>query len=208
MNRRKFIKSASGIFVPALVGLKSKAQVLTLADPARIGTLSFVAESCATLKDSNTGTTGHSDLNIASVDGTQFRATKFVAGSTYSVCKIEFLLMKDGSGAAPTGNVVAYVWADSSGPGAVLATSDAVDAASLPAKGASNYVAFTFSSPASLSSGATYWVGLGKTNLQLNDWVGWYRPNDFVANGNYYSTNATTWVVGSSTRCNFITYSQ
>lgn len=39
MNRRKFIKSASGIFVPAIVGLKSKAQVLTLADPALNGSI-------------------------------------------------------------------------------------------------------------------------------------------------------------------------
>lgn len=39
MNRRKFIRAASGIFVPALVGLKAKSQVLTLADPALNGSI-------------------------------------------------------------------------------------------------------------------------------------------------------------------------
>lgn len=185
------------------------AQALTLFDGALLSrTIRATSASCSTLKDSYTDTTSHSDLNIASVDGTQYRATKFVAGSTYSPCKIEFLLMKDGTGASPTGDVLAYVWSDSSGPSTVLATSSAVDASSLPAKGSSNYVAFTFASPASLSSGTTYWIGLGKTNLQLNDWVGWFRPNPFVAGGNVVSTNGTTWIAGSSTRCNFKTYSE
>lgn len=191
----------------ALTGLL--AQALTLFDPGFISrTRSVSAAGCDTLKDSYTDTTSHSDLNIASADGTQYRATKLTAGSTYSPCKIEFLLMKDGTGASPTGNVWAFVWSDSSGPSTVLATSDAVDAASLPTKGTSNYVAFTFASPASLSSGTTYWIGLGKTNLQLNDWVGWFRPNPFVAGGNLVSTNGTAWIAASSTRANFKTYAQ
>lgn len=191
----------------ALTGLL--AQALTLFDPSFIGrTRSVAAAGCDTLKDSNTDTTVHSDLNIASTDGTQYRATKFTAGSSYSLCKIEFLLMKDGTGAAPTGNIWAFLWADSSGVSTLLATSEPVDASTLPTKGTSNYVAFTFTSPPPITSGTTYWGGLGKTNLQLNDWVGWYRPNPFVAGGNVLSTNGTTWSAGSSTRCNFKTYAQ
>ena len=203
VKRRAFY----GLVLLALVPL-AIAQQSALAPRVLSFRQQAAAASCSTLKDSYTDTTGHSDLNIASVDGTQYRASKFTAGSSYSVCKIEFLLMKDGSGATPTGDVKAYVWSDSSGPSTILATSDIVDASSLPAKGSSNYVAFTFASPASLSSGTVYWVGLSKTNLQLNDWVGWFRPNPFVAGGNVLGTNGTFWVAGSSTRCNFKTYAQ
>lgn len=181
-----------------------------LQSPGFVSRLSskIVAAGCDTLKDSNTDLTGVTGAAVGNNAGNTYRATKFTAGSSYTACKIELLLGKGGATGLPTGNIFAYMWSDSTGPNTLLATSDAVDSSTLPAVGSSNYVAFTFASPASLSSGTVYWVGMSHTNINVNSYVSWRYPNGFVANGQYVSTNGVVWGSPNSTRANFKTYAQ
>lgn len=187
------------------------AAVLTFGDPAFLSRSRMndsTPASCSTLKDSNIDTTGHVAQPIGNIVDNFYRFTKFTPASTYDVCQIEFLIGKAGTTGTPIGNIVAQVWSDSSNPSSLLSTSDSINITTLPTKGTSNYVAFTFSSPASLTSGVTYWIGLVATNVDINSYVGWWRPNPFVAGGTVISSNGINWTAGSSVRGNFKTYSE
>lgn len=189
------------------------AAVLTLGDPSFLSRSRMdnsAPASCSTLKDSNTGTSGHDWYVIGNYTNNTYRATKFTAGSSYSVCKIELLLGKLGATGLPTGNIFANIYSDSgSAPSSMLATSSAVDSSTLAALGSSNYVSFTFASPVALTSGTVYWIGPSKLESQsFNSYVGWWGPDTFVANGNMVSSNSTAWDTGTSRRLNFKTYSE
>jgi hypothetical protein len=170
--------------------------------------VSQATASCETLKDSNTDLTGVVGQGVGNVLAQTYLATKFTAGSSYNACAIEFLIGKGGATGLPTGNVFAYVWSDSSGPSTLLAQSGAVDSTTLPAVGTTNYIQFTFDSPASLSSGTVYWIGLSHTNVNANNYVRWLTPSAFVAGGVYSATNGSVWASAVSKRANFKTYSQ
>lgn len=190
----------------ALTGLL--AQALTLFDPSFIGrTRSVASAGCDTLKDSQTATAEEA-ASVGNIAGNTYVATKFTAGSSYSACKVDLLLAKAGATGTPTGNVFAYLYSDSSGsPGTLLAASDLVDSTTLPTAGTSNWVSFTFSSPASLTSGSVYWVATSHTNTAALSFVYWWRNSGFVASGVYSSTNGTIWNSLSSRRNNFKTFS-
>lgn len=190
----------------ALTGLL--AQVLTLFDPGFIGrTRGVAAAGCDTLKDSQTATAEEA-ASVGNVAGNTYVATKFTAGSSYSLCRVDLLLAKAGATGTPTGNVFAYLYSDASGaPGTLLATSDPVDATALPTAGTSNWVSFSFSSPASVASGTVYRVATSYTNTAALSFVYWWRNSAFVSGGVHSSTNGTTWNPLSSRQNNFKTFS-
>ncbi len=141
------------------------------------------AGGCDTLTDSRTTNDGYqhsmSDL-----------ATGFVAGSNYTLCKIEVALYINSG--TPSGVITAYIYDDSStSPGSVIATStNTVDPTTLPGpEPAYDWYTFNFSG-VSLTNGTRYWIVL---DITANWTIGWRLDN---GDGHWaYGTHGSTWTV-------------
>lgn len=113
-----------------------------------------IAPTCSTAKDSVTGTTAD-QVAIGNFSSHTYIATKFVAGSSYTVCKATIPFFNTLS---PTGSITMYIYSDSPGaPGTQIGTgSGAVLESSFPGT-EGTAIAFTGMS-AAVVSGTTYWL--------------------------------------------------
>lgn len=90
----------------------------------------------------------------------RFPAQKFTPGAACNVKYAYFRLRKN---LAPTGNLVARIYSDAGGsPNAILATSAAVVASTLPSTSYA-WTRFTFSTAYGLSSTTPYWIACART---------------------------------------------
>lgn len=110
--------------------------------------------ACNTSKDSQGGTINNNAPN----DTYLWIGWNFVAGSTYTLCKIDVRVTKNGT--PPAGNATVAIYTNNSGePGTQVGTgSDGVDVSTIGTDTDFNH---TFSNlSASLTNGTTYWVVL------------------------------------------------
>lgn len=154
MNRRKFIKSGA-IWVPAIVGLKAKSQVLTLADPAVNPTRISEGES---LKDSyQYGETDGGSVNAG--DNWYYWGYSFAATASYTLSRFRVWASQLGS---PSYNATPYIYSDSSSePGSALSGGSGTLFALSSAPAAGSPAGFDLNGfSCSISSGTTYWLVL------------------------------------------------
>lgn len=210
MNRRRFLKKA-GLWVPAAVAFPGivRAQRNAFTSPSQTANMMRRhSVACSTVKDSNVPGAVSAFTACGNAAASTYIASKFTTGSAYSCCAIELYIDKQGSTAAPTGNVTASFYADGgSGPtGSALATSNSVDATTMPAKGAPAWVKFSLPSPYSLTTATVYWIVVTGVVINVNSFIGANYPSTFVSGGTYASPDATTWTAGAARRWFFQTY--
>ena len=187
MNRRKFIRAASGIFVPALVGLKAKSQVLTLADPALNGS---IASAGATLQDSYSWDDKPQAIHLS--HNYYYTATEFTPSVSFTLTKLELWAEQVGT---PTMTLYPYIYSDSSSaPGSVITGGTGTPVAlntAPPASSPGSWFVEGFS--CALTSGTSYWfVHWFNGSYSLANTVKFYAKN---LAGNYAKKTDTppTW---------------
>lgn len=204
MNRRRFLKRA-GIWVPIAIAFPYivRAQRSPFTSPDQTVMLTRrVSQACSTVKNSNVPGTPSSFSAVGNGATSVYNSSKFTASSSYQCCALEFWMDKQGSVAAPTGNITAYIFSDSggSGPSTQLVTSSVISATTLPAKNSATWVKFTLTSPYSLTNGTVYWMVLSSSIVDVNNYVGAWYPDTFVSGGTYFSGDAVTWTGGAARR--------
>lgn len=125
-----------------------------------------------------------------------------IPASTFNIAKIEAFINKNNS---PTDNLVMKIYSDAFG-GTVLATSDTIAATSITTN---TYVAFTFSSSPTLTSGSTYYFALSRSGARDTvNYCVWLAQSTDVVTGNAAVKDSGVWsnVTGKDLR--YITYSQ
>lgn len=101
--------------------------------------------------------------SVNTVDPARWFGQKFVAGGT-SIDTVAFKLAKTGT---ISGNMLMKIYSDSGGfPGTLIGTSDPINANTL--SGSATVTTFTFSTPVSLTNGATYHAVLDNSSVSLS----------------------------------------
>lgn len=207
LNRRHFIKAASGLFIPALFDIlipRCRAQVIP-SGPIMRTIAAGGGGSCTTVKDQVTGTTA-----ATTTDGYQWIFSRFTAASSYTTCKVRMRLMKTGT---PSGNMTMKVYSHNAGansPNAILGTSQNFVSADVPASPTPGDVTKDFLTPFSIASGTIYWVGVNQpsgggfpgTNF-LTTYTGAVGSGRLMVS----ESNGTTWIeADTGTGLNFTLY--
>lgn len=164
--------------------------------------------SSLTLKDSKTNDSNNTANGVKNTAARTYLASKWTAGSSYSLAALETMGAKGGAVGNPTGEITCYVYSNgSSAPGTLLGTSDTVAASSYPAAASPAWIRFTFPTPVSLTSGTVYWhVFTTSAGVDANNYVTSIAPDTFVANGIMISSNAVDWAVSTSRTLKLQTY--
>lgn len=170
-NRRRFLKTSTGIFVPAVTGLV-RAQPFTLNDPAFLAaTRPKAAAASCTLKDSFQPTlTG--TYSIGQFVNALKRGGSFTPTSSYTVCKAVCKLAKVGTGGS--GTMQAFIYSDSANlPVSIIGSGSSVyNMNTAPASDAD----FTFDNmSASVTSGTAYFLVLVASTNDSSNYVNWSR---------------------------------
>lgn len=152
--------------------------------------------ACTTARDSVTGNPTGTQPSLGLNSGDVYDAFNFVAGSTYTLCKITMQMGNQGS---PTFTMTASIYTDNAGsPGTLIGTaSSSVNASSLSNSFASiNFVSLS----ASLVSGTTYWVVFKQTG-SANDSANCVRWGALTGStfASKTSSNGTSWVSVNTT---------
>jgi hypothetical protein len=124
------------------------------------------AANCDTVQESHTAADG----TVSSAN--QYIANRWTAGASYSACKIEVCI---GKNSAETANFTLQIRSDDYT--STLGESLVVSSNSVPTT--TNYVAFMFSSPVSLTSGTSYRMVVKKSAVTTTQ-VLWARGNATV----------------------------
>lgn len=155
MTRRQFIKRGA-LFVPfVFVPRLTRAVGFTLQDSAFVGNANRPAAAGCSTESQAEGDVAHFD---GAVDWTAetWMAASFVAASSFTVCKAQLYLAKQGTPAAGTLQVLIYAHDGSVAPSTLIGTGSAtVDRTGI--SGSQSFVEFTGIS-AAVTNGTTYWV--------------------------------------------------
>lgn len=150
------------------------------------------AASCATTTDSNTAATSGSEF-IGANAGSTWRGYSFVAGSSYTVCKVVLRMAKVGS---PTFTANTYIYTDNAGvPGTLIGTGSGNFSVSTltTSEGDATFTGIS----AAVTSGTTYWI-VTKATGAPNDFTNYV--NEFVSVGSttgQSSADGITWSAAS-----------
>ena len=146
--------------------------------------------------------------NIGQYDADKYVATRFQAGSTYVMCRVE-LELRDDIG-DPAYNLTVYIYDDAAGPHPDTApisgqdsTSDTVDAVAVT--GSTSDISFTGLSVA-ITSGSYYWIVVMADTPDASHNAGWVRGTYNAAKYSDRSTDGATFINQANGANNFKTY--
>jgi len=195
MNRRKFIKAASGVFVPAtfgiLVPVKAAAQVYL---PHLRNAFRKVAAggSCSTARDSDAPATTGSQT-WASTSPSAYIAARFTAAATATICRIDTAIYKLGT---PSMDLFAFIYTDQAGPSPnviVGSESSALSATTLGTTDPGTLVSFTGLS-ASITASTVYWVCMRVSAIgDVSNNIIWSNGGAADSNFSMDADGAGTW---------------
>jgi hypothetical protein len=125
-----------------------------------------------TLKE-NIGPSPNDNNNVGDTTADTYLGQSWIPASTYSIAKVSLYIQSSGS---PVGNLTCLVYVSNVAfpnlPLTVVGTSATVAASSISSS--AGYVAFTFSSPAPVVSGARYYMVLTTTSISASNYIIWW----------------------------------
>lgn len=163
-------------------------------DAGFIGSLTRPAAgggSCATTQDAKTGATA----NLRTTDGVRWYGQRFVAGASYTSCKVVMRLAKTGT---PAGNVNVHIYShNAAGDGTPNASLGTATIAFSAIGGTEDDETATFT-VAGITSGTTYWIVLNDPQGGgfSGNYVMWAdQAGSIVANNQVFSADVAspTW---------------
>jgi len=175
-------------------------------DDGTKGLLLHKAKS-APVDQSQTAQTTNSPLRFGATTNVK-EGQSFKPGTTGPLDAVDILMFRAGN---PAGRVWLTIEADSSGSpsGTPLATSDKLDANAFSTS--SQWVQFIFRSPATLTSGTTYYIVLqGDYTTSAVNYVSWHYSagGSVYANGQFYGYDGTTWTSSATADYTFKTHTR
>lgn len=143
----------------------------------------------ATQVDAYSDTNGDTAIQVYS--GSITRVAQSFVGTAGNLSRTIFSLEKN---ASPTGNIVAKLYSDATGPNAILATSNTVDVATLNA-GPANFgqVDFEFEDEYTLVVATTYWISVEYTGGDATNRLEVEVDNSTPAHSGTCETYSGTW---------------
>jgi hypothetical protein len=132
-------------------------------------------------------------------------AYPFTPSENYDLGKVELELMKVNS---PTGNIWVEIWSDngSDDPNVQIGADSAVVAAATLST-SDGFIAFTFSSPISLTSGTKYWIVLNDNRVKDDtNIVKWCGNIAGLATKGHYHVDQPAWTNWNDINFNYKNY--
>ena len=157
--------------------------------------------SCDTLKDSETGTsTGNAEVGRFGTN--LWQASKFTAGSSYTVCGLTVQLTENGDLSGSGNTITACIYSHDAGeddPSTVVGScSDAINMSTIDDGGVETE--YTFSNvSAAITNTATYWVVLYSSGIDNTNYPTWQLTNAATVERTMKDGDGTgTWAVQSA----------
>lgn len=173
--------------------------------PATVPKKQVVSE--LTLKDSKTNTSNDGAQSINNTISRKYVASKWTAGSTYSLVAIDMLMAKGGVTGNPTGDITCNIYYDNTNPAGLLGTSTAIAASTFPAAASPDWLRFSFPTPVNITNNTIYWMVIASSAPEnVASYVAAIAPDNFYNGGLVISSNLVDWAVGTSKTWKFRSY--